>query len=92
MTTGVKYVIPFRWQRASGAADGQQYAEVGRLILWADELGQWRVVRGNHAAPGSIIVTHEDQVKGMDINEAKQRARAAAIVQLQLTGEFNNQH
>lgn len=81
--------IVFRWNAPYGLADGQQCAEAGALILWADEFGGWSVVRKNgNGAPGSILITHEDQVKGKDINEAKQRAQAAAIVQLQLTGEF----
>lgn len=84
--------LVFHWEKPYGAADGQQCAEVADLILWADEFGHWRVVRKNHGAPGSIIITHEDQSKGENINEAKQRAQAAAIVQLQLTGEFNNQN
>lgn len=76
----------FDWKTDRTLADGQQYAEWRGLILWADDLGQWRVVRKNRAAPSSILITHEDQVNGKDINEAKQRVQAAAIVQLQLTG------
>ena len=81
--------IVFRWEKPYGAADGQQCAQLATLVLWADELGQWRVVRKNGGgAPGSVLITQEDQVPGKNINEAKQRAQAAAIVQLQLTGEF----
>lgn len=76
----------FNWKTDRTLADGQQYAEWRGLILWADYLGQWRVVRKNRSAPSSILITHDDQTKGKDINEAKQRAQAAAIVQLQLTG------
>ena len=86
--------LVFRWEKPFGAADSQEKCEVGSFILWASAIGSWNVVRksATEKGAGTIIISDRNQAPGHYINEAKQRAQAAAIVQLQLTGEFNNQH
>lgn len=80
----------FNWKTEPLLADGQQYAEWRGLFLWANDLGEWSVVRlATIYERSTTLITHDDQTKGKDINEAKQRAQAAAIVQLQLTGVNN---
>lgn len=72
----------FLWKRPYGAADGQELCEWNGLALWADMHGEWRVVRmGANGRRGEVLITSADQINGKDIDEAKQRAQAAAIVQ-----------
>lgn len=79
----------FAWKTDRFLADRQQYAEAGPLILWASDTGEWSVNK-NTAGMARVIVSDRQQVKGKDINEAKKRAQAAALVQLQLMGINTN--
>jgi hypothetical protein len=78
-------MITFEWTEPFGIADGQQCCEVGPLILWATPDGEWRVCK-KAGKMALVIVSDCQQTKGKDINEAKQRAQGAALVQLQLLG------
>lgn len=78
-------VEPFNWTKPHGAADEQQLCEWHGMALWADMNGEWRVVRmGAAGKRGAVLVTHEDQAPGTDIDDAKRRAQAAAIIQRDL--------
>lgn len=70
---------PFKWTKPRGIADMQELCEWRGLILWATPVGEWRVVRINEGAPGSVLVSHKDQCAGENLAEAKQRAQAAAM-------------
>lgn len=80
----------FNWEHPEGAADQQERAWYGHLLLWASTTGEWRICRLVHGVrkqdQWTIVVDSTMQTAGKDIDEAKQRAQAAAIVQLQLTG------
>lgn len=72
--------LRFIWQAPPSIADGQQCCEWHDLILWASPNGEWRVVRANGGgAPGSILVTQDDQRHGEDLEEAKRMAQSAAM-------------
>lgn len=80
--------VRFNWSEPYGAADGQQCCEFGGLILWASETGEWNVCRRS-GKMAIEIVSDRHQTRGININEAKQRAQGAAIVQLQLLQSQN---
>ena len=81
--------MTFTWKTDRTLADGRQYCEVGALILWASETGEWSVNK-NTAGMARVIVSHRQQAPGEDRHEATQRAQAAALVQLQLMGIKTN--
>ena len=71
---------PFNWTSPAGIADGQELCEWCGLILWAVPTGEWRVCRFvDEAHAAELLVTHRDQRPGVDLDEAKQLAQAAAM-------------
>ena len=74
------------WEQHAGCPADMWHADWKGLLLrvWTD--GRWEVLGPKRAGMFGKLVDHAMQTKGKDINEAKQRAQAAAIVQLQLTG------
>lgn len=81
-------MIWFYWKKTLCA--GEQECNWRGLRLVAFTNGEWAVGKLTYGQLREhywiMLVDHAMQTKGKDINEAKQRAQAAAIVQLQLTG------
>jgi len=80
----------FQWMLINPRGLSPEQAIWNNLRLWAYPDGRWSVSKRTGTPQRELvwkeIISHKDQTKGKDINEAKQRAQAAAIVQLQLTG------
>jgi len=74
------------WEQHAGCPPDMMHAEWRGLLLRAWEDGRWEVLGPRRNDRYGHLVGHQQQTAGKDINEAKQRAQAAAIVQLQLTG------
>jgi hypothetical protein len=73
--------MKFHWTNVHPPAGNYSYCFYQGLTLHAFPEGAWKVIKD------SVVVAHwEEQTTGKDINEAKQRAQAAALVQLQLLG------
>lgn len=77
----------FDWKPVPHQADGLEATAFGFLDCHASATGEWKVILA-----ATVLVCWKDQAKGKDINEAKQRAQAAAIVHLQLLCTNNHQH
>lgn len=71
----------FNWIHPPGIADKQEQCEWMGFVLWASTTGEWNVVARAEAGGYSVLVSSTMQTNGKDINEAWQRAQAAAIVQ-----------
>lgn len=71
----------FHWDTKNVAGDGGICCEYGPIfILWAQPDGQWRVnVRRAENQPALILITHENQRRGADLQEAQRMAQAAAM-------------
>lgn len=56
------------------------FAEWHGFVLEAFDGGEWYVWTGSVDMKHELLVCHHEQVKGKDIEEARQRATAAALV------------
>ena len=71
--------VRFNWRKAAHQADGLEVTMYGAIHCHAWTTGEWKVIHGT-----AVLAHWSEQSKGSNINEAKQRAQGAAIVQLQL--------
>ena len=73
----------FHWHEPYGIADNQKQCDWNGLVLNAHPDGQWNVVdwNGDTSRPGTILVDDAMQAKGNDLQDAQQRAQAAAMIQ-----------
>ena len=74
---------PFQWHEPYGIADNQQQCEWNGFVLTVSIYGEWNVVswNGDTSRPGTVLVYHTMQTKGNDLQDAQQRAQAAAMIQ-----------
>ena len=77
--------VRFAW--AKDAMSLWHRCVAGGLVLIAEAGGGWSVT-ATDGSTAVVLVSDFDQTKGKDINDAKRRAQAAAIVQLQLMGKY----
>jgi len=71
---------PFLWAKPRYVADDAIVCEWMDLVLWAQPDGQWRVNRlHSESCIANILVTHEDQRPGADLQDAKRMAQAVAM-------------
>lgn len=72
--------------------DSGSFAELEGMCLEAFDDGEWYVYHGEVTDKGDLILSHHNQVKGKDQQEARQRATAAALSYGQWLIQYQQDH
>lgn len=82
----------FLWTEPYGIADRQHHCEWNGYELWASMFGEWRVLERRGPNNWHLIVDDTHQTKGKDLQDAQQRAQAAAMIQHSLREQHRQRH